>query len=164
MGVVAIPSYVLSYIVSNWLSKMSGYDDWKVKTPLFFSSNYIISHSLNKILSRLCGWTYFDCGREVEADQEALKLFGPEACIRSFQQLGYLYDKQIRAIYGEGVLSKDRLSDALKEGFTQKEKTDTLWHSMISLHNYDHPTMYQRIVAAAKIWAKKLTAIHAQAA
>jgi hypothetical protein len=158
MGTVGISSYFFSYFISNWVSKMIGYDDWTVKAPLFLSSSYIISRILNKIFPKLCGWHYFDCRREIEADQEALNLFGPEAFIRSFQQIGYLYDKQLKEVYAEGVLSENRLKEALIDGFTQEEQSKSLCRSMMSLNNYDHPTIYQRIVFAARMWAKKYTA------
>ncbi len=159
-----ITPLILGSFLSAVLCKGLG-QDWKI--TLLFA--YELTWILLKISSTkgILGW--FCRLAEKSADSVAIGLGGPIAFVRSLlpAMRGVIKTKKIFSstsddsnIFGGNDLSKAaKLSRmAFEEGFRQEEDSDTLMNSIRTANNDSHPSCYERIVAAAKIWAKNLAA------
>jgi Zn-dependent protease with chaperone function len=133
---------------------------------------------LKKLFYEGGGYGYIQRACEKFADNAAISIVGPEAFIR--HELASLIvadindsysssddDSDDDDLFSEKGLEKAEvlLRKALKEGFCQKEDSDTLMNSIRIANNDSHPSSYERIVAAARIWAKNLAdaKVHAKA-
>jgi hypothetical protein len=160
--------------------------DWKLTVPLFALGTVGMATLLLKFFLHKGVFGYFQRLQEKLADGASVGAVGPQAVIKlnlvdplscdahdeedeecDVDTTITIKDKSVEL--GNNIRSKqlsisfDDLKKAIREGFAQKEDPDTLWKSIKTAHNDSHPNAYQRIVAAARVWAKKLTAAPAQA-
>jgi Zn-dependent protease with chaperone function len=143
----------LSGLMSAALVMGVGIKQWKYRILTFLGTGCLFTYLLRKFCSERGVWGYFNRACEIEADRIAIDLYGSEAFIKAMQQLAYIYTLE------DDALSKDEITEALGDSLSPDEDQDTLWQSIKSANNEDHPSLYERIVYAARIGAKKLTPV-----